>query len=110
MGRGIAPQFAEAYPELLEADNETTVGDKDKLGHLTGYWGDNIIVCNLYGQYHWSKYKLDYGGNTDYVALEKSLRIFRDILLSSGNNIHSVGLPKITKNRLWVSRRRLECC
>lgn len=76
-------------------DLATEKGDHSKLGTISYYVGDDIILCNLYGQYHWSKYKLPYGGNTDYKALEEALEAFRDLLLNSDNDIHTIGLPKL---------------
>lgn len=106
MGRGIAPLIALAFPEAEVADNETKIADYYKLGTFSKGIHDlsnekSLHVYNLYGQYHWTLYEEPYGGNTNYLALEKALRLMRDdILLSNSKELFlkeplKVALPYI---------------
>ncbi len=95
MGKGIAPQIKQAFPQAYEADLATVKGDRTKLGTFSrGIYPRSIIegtvtVYNLYGQY-------DYRGgnrNTDYTALKQSLEAMREQLLSDGLYGVSIGIP-----------------
>lgn len=74
MGRGIAPLLAKEDPNVRSVDNKTTVGDRDKLGtYSVSETEGRSKVFNIYGQYHWSKYKVAPNRNTDYDALYRGL-------------------------------------
>lgn len=80
MGRGIAPQLARAVPGLRNADDKTVPGDRNKLGRFTFATYKSSMVFNLYGQYHWQKFQVAPGRNTDYTALENGLVAIREAL------------------------------
>lgn len=94
MGRGIAPQFAKAFPDLERVDSQTKRGDRDKMGGLTFIY-DGVLIANLYGQYHWNALPV----NTDYQALDTALWSFRSLIdainLFSENKIETIGFPKL---------------
>lgn len=83
MGCGIAPLLAKANPEVKYVDNMTEEGDRSKLGTFsrTSYSTYKPIVYNIYGQYHWSKYKVTPNRNTDYDALKQGLIAVKENLL-----------------------------
>ena len=96
MGRGIAPQLAKAVPGLREADNETTPGDRSKMGTFTySAHYNGSVVFNIYGQYHWKQYPEDpkTGRNTCYDSLRLGLTAVRNALQEVPNS--SLGLPLI---------------
>ena len=99
MGRGIAPLLAKANPDVRKVDNETAEGDKDKLGTVSIANTEGFpLLFNVYGQYHWSKYKVAPNRNTDYNALLTGLREVK--LYLTGLSLDSktpltLGLPLI---------------
>ncbi|AGH31938.1 hypothetical protein VPIG_00080 [Vibrio phage PWH3a-P1] len=106
MGRGIAPLLAKANPQVRKVDNDTVVGDKAKLGTFTrtGYTISKPIVYNIYGQYHWNKYKVAPNRNTDYdalmnglVAVKENMKYHQQVVAEDiGELINlSLGLPLI---------------
>ena len=102
MGRGIAPLLASANPEVRKVDNDTTEGDKSKLGSFTNTKGtlSQPVIYNIYGQYHWSKYKVAPDRNTDYEALKQGLVAVReDLHLKQYDYVYdrqmTLGLPLI---------------
>ena len=53
MASGVAAQISRLYPEAVEADNATKIGDVAKLGTFSSAIGkDGKIIYNLYGQYN----------------------------------------------------------
>ena len=57
MGRGLAPQIKEHFPEAWYADNATIAGDITKLGNYTyatckNNVGSTVDVINIYSQYN----------------------------------------------------------
>lgn len=94
MGRGIAPLLAKANPEVLEVDKATEEGNPYKLGTFSVTKDESKpLVYNLYGQFHWSKFKIEGKRNTDYSALESALEAVYTDMYSKG--IKSIGLPLI---------------
>lgn len=80
MGRGLAKTISERIPEAVEADNQTTRGDRSKLGsYSVGYHStDNdhtFAMVNAYTQYHWDEPKDEV--LVDYDALRMCLRKIR---------------------------------
>lgn len=74
MGRGIAPLLAKANPEVRAVDNETVSGDENKMGDFSVTKDPyKPLVFNVYGQYHWVKYKVAPNRNTNYSALREGL-------------------------------------
>jgi len=74
MGKGIAKSIRQQFPEAFEADQQTTAGDRDKLGTITTAEvvrdGQRFVVVNAYTQY-------DYRGpgpNVDYDAVRSAMR------------------------------------
>lgn len=94
MGRGIAPLLAKANPEVLEVDKATEEGNPYKLGKFSVTKDTTKpLVYNIYGQFHWSKFKVVDGRNTDYLALACALEAVYTDMYSKG--IKSIGLPLI---------------
>lgn len=88
MGSGIAKQIRTRWPEVYEADLETEVGDRGKLGSITcaEIEGADITVINAYTQF-------DYRGpqpRVDYNAIRSAFREIKSRF--SGKKI---GYPKI---------------
>ena len=94
MGRGIAPLLAKANPDVRKVDNETVEGDKGKLGDFSVAETKGFpLLFNIYGQYHWSKYKVAPNRNTDYEALQEGLWKVKKHLTNTDKN--TLGLPLI---------------
>lgn len=94
MGRGIAPLLVKANPEVRAVDNETEVGDEKKMGDFSVTRNTNKpLVFNIYGQYHWSKYKVAPNRNTNYTALKEGLLKVKLHLEYLGKT--TLGLPLI---------------
>ena len=107
MGRGIAPQMAEAFGcDYFDMEDEDRAGDITKLGnidyqhmyqrerdgryylHPSEDWkiSHKLIVVNAYTQYHWNS-------NTkplDYEAFALCMRKMNKLFAG-----HRIGLPKI---------------
>ena len=97
MGRGIAPLLAKANPDVRKVDNETIEGDRGKLGDFSVAETKGFpLLFNIYGQYHWSMYKVAPNRNTDYDALEQGLRNVRDYLQSGIQDPIEYGVGKNT--------------
>lgn len=94
MGKGIAPLLAKANPEVFKADRETEKGSPYKLGKFSVTTDTSKpLVYNLYGQFHWSKFKTQKGINTDYNALESSLESALEDMWKK--EITKLGIPLI---------------
>ena len=94
MGRGIAPLLAKVNPVVREVDNKTVEGDRNKLGNIT--IAETVgfpLLYNVYGQYHWTKYKVAPNRNTDYNALRQGLCNVKLHMLRHG--LTTLGLPLI---------------
>lgn len=93
-GRGIAPLLVKANPEVLEVDKATEEGNPYKLGKFSVTKDTTKpLVYNIYGQFHWSKFKVADGRNTDYRALLIGFESVYEDMLEKG--ITSIGLPLI---------------
>jgi len=94
MRRGIAPLLVKANPEVLEVDKATEEGNPYKLGKFSVTTDSTKpLVYNIYGQFHWSKFKVVEGRNTDYQALEQGLlNVSLDMMV---NQLTTLGLPLI---------------
>lgn len=85
-GKGIALDVKNKYPRAYDADRTTGLGDKSKLGTYTMWQNENIIILNLYTQWHYSGTDV----KADYDAIRSCMqKIKRDF---SGKKI---GLPFI---------------
>jgi len=78
MGKGIAPQIKEAFPEAWEADQVTSKGDFRKLGNYSfGFKtldnGNSLTICNIYSQYNYNR-RGQNKVHLDYTALTLALR------------------------------------
>lgn len=94
MGKGIAPLLVGVNPEILEVDKKTEAGNPYKLGTFSVTTDtSNPLVYNIYGQFHWSNFKVEKGRNTDYTALEKSLELAFEDMWNKG--ITTLGVPLI---------------
>lgn len=94
MKRGIAPLLAKANPDVRKVDNETVEGDKGKLGDFSVAETKGFpLLFNIYGQYHWSMYKVAPNRNTDYEALQEGLWKVKKHLTNTDKN--TLGLPLI---------------
>ncbi|MCP3871693.1 MAG: phosphatase [Desulfobacteraceae bacterium] len=90
MGAGIAKMIRENFPEAYQADLNTRMGDKKKLGtyslaHIKRN-GNNFTVINAYTQYDFS----GFGQLVDYGAIQK---IFAHIKTDFTHQ--RIGYPKI---------------
>ncbi len=94
MGREIAPLLVKANPEVLKVDKSTEAGSPYKLGTFSVTTDKTRpLVYNIYGQFHWSKFKIKGKRNTDYTALEDGLELaFEDMWK---NGIKTLGIPLI---------------
>jgi len=96
MGRGIAPLLAKVNPEVRKVDNATVGGDRDKLGDFSVAETEGLsLMFNIYGQYHWSKYKEAPNRNTSYAALEEGLSKVKEWLEFDNVYPKTLGLPLI---------------
>ncbi|NGZ14974.1 phosphatase [Vibrio aestuarianus] len=81
MGAGFAFYLKNKYPQILESDQKTIVGDKSKLGSYSKtilyISGKKMIILNAYTQYHW---KGD-GVLVDYNSI-------RNVFLNIKNEFH----------------------
>lgn len=94
MGRGIAPLLAKANPDVRKVDNETIEGDRDKLGSISIADTEGFpLLYNVYGQFHWSKFKEAPNRNTDYYALNSGLQHVQLHMQKFG--LVTLGLPLI---------------
>lgn len=90
MGAGIAKAIRATFPQAYEADLETEVGDREKLGTIS--WakveGDSgsLIVVNAYTQFHWR----GWGVKVDYEALRLAMREVKREFAGS-----RIGYPRI---------------
>jgi hypothetical protein len=79
MGKGIALQIKNTYPEAYIADCKTKIGDPDKMGTYTVAIVDNgkKMVVNMYSQYNYG-YKMSnsQAKYTDYDSMTKALEKF----------------------------------
>ena len=88
MGSGFAKELKERIPKAWEADQQTYIGDVNKLGDYSVYTPDNgvNVVYNLYGQYDYQSRQ-----DTDYDALHSALTgMFLEVMPHD-----VVGMPKI---------------
>jgi len=70
MASGIARTISQLYPEAVDADNATIVGDSSKLGTFTSAVGkDGKIIYNLYGQFNFGNQKRQ----THYEAFYRAM-------------------------------------
>ena len=68
---GIARAISHAFPEVLEADRTTPLGDMGKLGTYSfAKVTNNCTVYNLYSQHKFSRTK----NNTDYDAMYTGIK------------------------------------
>ncbi|MEK6829553.1 MAG: hypothetical protein AABY15_05535 [Nanoarchaeota archaeon] len=86
MGKGIALDVKKKYPRVYDADRATGLGDKAKLGTYTMWQNENVIILNLYTQWHY------YGSDVkaDYDAIRSCMKLIKQNF--SGKKI---GLPLI---------------
>ncbi len=85
---GVAAGIRKYYPEAVEADNQTVVGDIEKMGKFTSAEGkDGKIIYNLYGQY---KPGTD-SRKTNYESFFSGLTLIRNDIIV--RNITHVSLP-----------------
>lgn len=87
MGCGIAAKFVEAFPEVLQADKETPIGDSRKLGTFSKVKIGNKYIFNLYGQFKYGRTKrhLSYDAlNEALVGLKMFMQTFK---------LKTLGLP-----------------
>ncbi len=75
MGRGIAKQIKQTFPQAYEADLNTIKGDKAKLGTISyaTIEGKKLIIVNAYTQYNWR----GKGVKIDYNAIAKAFKIIK---------------------------------
>ncbi len=94
MGRGIAPLLAKANPDVRKADNETIEGCNMKMGTFSVAKTEGFpFLYNVYGQYHWHKWKEAPNRNTCYTSLAEGLEKVKGNM--TYYNKTSLGLPLI---------------
>jgi O-acetyl-ADP-ribose deacetylase (regulator of RNase III) len=86
MGAGIAKSMAYAFPEIIMADQCSGYANKKKLGTFTLTDYGDLIVLNLYTQFHYNSASAD----IDYLAIRKCMKEIKRRY--SGKRI---GLPMI---------------
>jgi len=107
--RGLAPLLVNANPDVLKVDKATVEGDKNKLGTVSIANTEGFpLLFNVYGQYHWSKYKVAPNRNTDYDALEEGLQ---EVLhyLQKGIDPVEYGVDKNTYRKLTLGLPLIGC-
>lgn len=99
MGSGIAKQIKQHFPVAYEADCKTNRGDKGKLGTISMAYDQryDLYLFNLYGQYGFNRHMI----NTNYEALEKSLKAMYFVLRSGSiyepaiKSDSRIGIPRL---------------
>lgn len=86
MGKGIALQFKERYPEMYHEYKELCKKGLFSLGDVFTYNYDNGVIFNLGTQATWKT-------KADINAIEKAL--LKMLSHSVENNIQRIALPKI---------------
>lgn len=104
MKSGIAPQIADAWPQVRKVDNLTGKGDKDKLGYFTFANVPEGKVFNVYGQYHWNRRNAGYG--TSYSHLGLGIARVCDFMVD--HKIQTLGVPRIGCGLAGGDWRRVE--
>ncbi len=101
-GKGLAALIEKRFPEALEADKETIIGDVNKLGtYSLAEVLPNRFVLNAYTQYHWIKNlnnekKIFKNGRkvvllADYIAIKNVM----DNIMKDFSKDTRFGIPKI---------------
>lgn len=74
MGAGIAKTIKQVFPATYQADQETVVGDRNKLGTYSAaqveVQGKALVVVNAYTQFEWR----GSGPKADYTAIRAVFR------------------------------------
>jgi len=86
MGAGLAKSMKKAFPEIVLADNCTTMGDKKKLGTFTHVDYGGLVVLNLYIQYKYGSSCPD----VDYSAIRECM-----MKIKKKYSGRKIGLPMI---------------
>jgi O-acetyl-ADP-ribose deacetylase (regulator of RNase III) len=91
MGKGIALQIKEKFPEAYDIDSATKKGDINKLGTISHTINSNPIIVNCYTQFNYRpKYEDEAILYLDYNALTSALSQVKKKF--SGKKI---GMPRI---------------
>lgn len=92
MGGGIAKTIKKVFPEAYKADLTTKYGDKEKMGSFSCVNIKNVLICNMYSQYHHGSDKIQ----TDYDSFRKGLQsISLFIKELEGEETMRIGLPRL---------------
>lgn len=96
MGRGIAPQMAEAFGcgpgrGLYKLEGAIHIGDINKLGQIEYKPinigpGETVIVVNAYTQYHWDTQTKPFDYEAFIICVRKMNKLFKGL---------DIGLPQI---------------
>jgi len=70
MGKGIALDIKNKYPRAYDADRATALGDKEKLGRVSVWGNENIIILNMYTQWHYAGKDV----KADYDAIKECMK------------------------------------
>lgn len=93
MGKGIALQIKQEFPEAYQADRSTTRGDRSKLGRYTyAVTASGLTVVNAYTQYDYWRKGDPPTVHVDYRAID---RAFQAIKRQWGGEGKKFGIPKI---------------
>jgi O-acetyl-ADP-ribose deacetylase (regulator of RNase III) len=94
MGKGIASQIKQVFPEAYAVDRETHTGDASKLGYFTCATvrkpKGNITIVNAYTQF---RYNPRHGMNKQMVDFSAIEDVFRRIKETFHG--YRIGYPKI---------------
>ncbi len=94
MERGIAPLLAKANPNVRKVDSMTVEGCNVKMGTFSVSTTAGFpFLYNIYGQFHWRKWKEAPDRNTCYDSLAKGLEKVKCNM--KVHNRTSLGLPLI---------------
>lgn len=95
MKSGLAKEISERYPEVVEADNKTTYGDRSKIGTYSQCLVNNTIydgflIINAYTQFHMNKIGEPFKDHFEYEGFQN---ILNELLKNYGS--YRFGFPKI---------------
>lgn len=104
MGKGIAKQIRDTYPEVYTADKSTEKGDVFKLGTMTAVTvkaddtldSHRFIIMNAYTQYNYRPtYKNDRVVYVNYDAIRACFRRLKNMLIRKDVSHYKIGYPMI---------------
>jgi O-acetyl-ADP-ribose deacetylase (regulator of RNase III) len=99
MGKGIAKQIKETFPEVYKIDCQTKKGDKTKLGTNTYTFIDRedhrFLIVNMYTQYNFIGKKVLFQYDAFRECLKNLKIMLSNISLSTNKTEFKIGYPAI---------------